>query len=109
MVPAVKDQSALYSVEITITELGEGSIHSAGGSHGLYEVYLHPLGLDVSITRAAMLTQFSLPAGLSIPAEAQMLQAPSMLLGQAIKSLPENCRWPSFTAHPLRWEFLGAG
>ena len=53
--------------------------------------------------------QSLLPAGLATP-EAQMLQAPSMLLGQAIRSLPSNWRWfLSLMAQPVRSEFLGAG
>jgi hypothetical protein len=40
MVPAVKDQPAVFSIEVTIAELGEGSIYSARDSYGLYEAYL---------------------------------------------------------------------
>ena len=73
-----------------------------------YSVYLQPLGFDVSSTRASMPVQSLLPAGLATPVLAQMLQAPSMLFGQAIRSRPPNWRWLfSSTAQPVRSEFLG--
>ena len=79
-------------------------------SPSIYSVYLQALGFLVSITRAAIPVQSLLPAGLATSAEAQMLQAPSMLLGQAIRSSPSNWRWFwSLMAQPVRSEFLGAG
>jgi hypothetical protein len=68
------------------------------------------LGFSTSVVRAENPRQPSLPAGLATPAETQMLQAPSMLLGQARRLAPSRDRLPSLSiTQPLSSPFLGGG
>jgi len=55
-------------------------------------VYSQYTGEVFTTARAERPRQLELPAGLATPASTQMLHAPSMLLGQAIKPAPDRVR-----------------